>query len=696
MTGINTLFTQMEFLKHPLLWIICSLLLLLLSPSFCRAQQSVVEKGLSTGKMKTRAENALKGGDIYTALFYLEEVVKTTPEDLDGQYKLAEMYRLSRNYKKASPAYASVFEKAPTKFPFALYYQGIMEKMCGNYDSAKKVLIKFKKMGHNLGDRNFKKILSREIAGCDSGMMYKEFPDNVHLVNAGNSVNHPHTEFSPIFLDTTTMVFGSLRMDSLTFFETKGKEAAKPHRQVYKAKKEKGIWVETGKDEIINDADMEMGNFTYSPYSDTYYFSKCKKDNSGKVRCKIFYTSRVRGKWSKPEALPDPVNIEGFTSTQPAIAADTSKKREYLYFVSDRAGGKGGLDIWYTSYNSRRKIWGKPRNAGLVNTSETECTPFFHIPTQTLYFSSNGHTNAGGLDVFKTYKDAQGRSIYPQNLSFPINSPQDDLGFTLSEDGTKGLLVSNRPGGTPYFHETCCDDIYAFEIFPPKPFQCTLQLAVDNPDSSGCVGQTLKLSLIDLKTKEEKKYKVRLSNCNFTLALKRNSKYIFSIDKEGFQPDSVVIVTRDMAAEVDVHKIIAFRAIEKAEKKLIQETPTIGQAFVLNDIQYETAKDALNAEGKIAIDSLLLPFLKQHPKDKLLISSHTDDVGSKKSNEDLSQRRAAVVEKYLISKGIPADRITAKGFGETKPIAPNKNADGTPNLIGRSINRRTEFLLINK
>ncbi|MFN3403466.1 MAG: OmpA family protein [Cytophagaceae bacterium] len=663
---------------------------------FAFSQHSIeIEKDISVKKMKDRAVHAIKIGDVYTALFYYEEVVKIQPEDIDAWFQLAEAYRLSRNYTKAEETYARVYEKAPGKYPFSLFYMGQMQKMGGKYEEAKKNLVLFKKESRNLGDKNFAKLLTKEIVGCDSGMVYKEFPDNVLISNAGKSVNYPHVEFSPIFLDSTTMLFGSLRMESLKYFDVSDENReVQPVRQVYKAVKVNGEWKEKGKDEVFNDETMDMGNFAYSPYSGKYFFSKCTKDKKGKVTCKLFVTEKVKGKWSSPEQLPSPVNLDGYTNTQPTIMYDTVSKKEFLYFVSDRPGGKGGLDIWYTSFVPKKKEWAEPKNAGGMNTPETECTPFFHIPTQTLYFSSNGHPSSGGLDVFKVWKQDDGRYVKPQNLSFPINSPQDDLDFTLSEDGKKGFVVSNRPGGTPYFHETCCDDIFGFEILPPKPFLCTLDLSVVNPDSADCAGQLLNIKVYDHKTKKESFDTVRLTDCKHLLPLEKNQRYSFYIDKDGFQKDTLVVETRDMASAEILKKNLVLKPIEKPAPEIISEVPTEGKAFVLKDIQYETNADELSDEAKAALDSILIPFLKKHPDDKVYISSHTDDAGSHKYNMNLSQRRAQNVVKYLISKGVDSHRLHSKGFGETKPIAPNTNPDGSPNIFGRSINRRTEFLLV--
>jgi OmpA-OmpF porin, OOP family len=693
---------------------------------------NAIERDITAKKMKDRAAFAAKTGDVYSALFYYQAVVLKDSNDLDAFYQMAEMYRYSRNYKKAEETYSKILLKAPGRYPFALYYKGLMQKMCGNYEEAKKNMTLFKKETKNIGDKSFASILTKEIAGCDSGMTYMEFPNNVIIENVGNSVNHPHTEFSPVLLDSSNMIFGSLRMDTLSFFDIFDNQYEKqPVRQIYQAEKSDGKWEEKGKFEAFNDPNADMGNFVYSSYSGKYYFSKCSKSDLGHVICKIYSVEKVDGKWSQPELLPPPVNIEGYTSTQPALMLDStsvatanpnikkpvdnkkdSKNKntkpvntpapkpaviEYLYFVSDRPGGKGGLDIWSTTYNSTRKDWAKPVNFSTVNTTATECTPFYNAPAQTLYFSSNGYATAGGLDIFGVKKEGKKYSKV-KNLSFPINSPQDELGFMTNAEGNKGVFVSNRPGGTPYFHETCCDDIYAFEIIPVKKFVCKLDLTLVDPDTSGCApNQFMKIISFDAQGLNAKTDTVTVPDCKYLMTLEKNYNYRFLVEREGYQKDTLILETRDMCvAEIIEKKLLMNRIKKDTLVAIIDEVPKEGKTFVLKDIQYEFDQASLTDTAKMALDSVLIPFLREYPNDKLMIHSHTDNQGSHSYNHRLSQKRAESVVKYLVSKGIDPARLNPKGNGETKPLMPNENPDGTDNPLGRAMNRRTEFLLLKE
>jgi outer membrane protein OmpA-like peptidoglycan-associated protein len=709
----------MKYLSHSILFILFTF-----SISLFAQNGEGIDKNLSLAKMKSRAKIAYETGDIYTALFYYEEVVKKDTNDVKTLFQVAEMYRYSRNYSSAVTAYKKVYNTSPSEYSIALYYQALMLKMCGKYDEAKTAFLEFRKISAAIGDKSFKALLAKDIAGCDSGIVYRDFPQNIKVKNVGNSVNHPHTEFSPVLLDSTRLAFGSLRIDSVEYYDTRSEHLQKqPVRQLYEAKKVKDQWVEQGVLEDINDPNVDMGNFVYSPYTGRFYFTKCSKDHHGKVTCEIYYTEKVSGRWTQPSKLPAPVNVAGFTSTQPTIVIDTSSatakpvatntnknmpprktggvkptpkpvvnQTEYVYFVSDRPGGKGGLDIWYTSYNESKKIWNEPVNFTAANTTETECTPYFHVPTQTFYYSTNGLTNVGGLDVYKMEKDGR-RFLRPQNLSYPVNSPQDELSYTLSDNGKKGFFVSNRPGGTPFFHETCCDDIYSFEIIPAPPFVCTLDLNVLNPTNT-CAGEVLNIQKTNLKTKTRVMDTIRLTDCSYNLSLTQNTKYAFFFQKSGYLTDTLFVETKEMCSNPVIKKELRLIPISSIPKEVVQiEKPVEGEAFVLKDIQYESNQTELNADARKVLDDVLIPFLKLHPADKIIISSHTDDLGSNKYNMDLSQKRANSVMAYLISKGIAANRIQAKGYGETKPITSNENPDGSANEIGRSINRRTEFLI---
>lgn len=685
----------MTTIKHTLTFLFSVLCCFALQAQLEHQHEELPINVKSLPKMKHRANYALKSGDAYTALFYYEEIVKLDTADNEALFQLAELQRFTRNYEEAEKSYAKVYAKEPRKYTIAHYYQGVMLKMSDRPEEAKEQLIKFKQESRGGGDKVFKRHLLREIVGCDTAITLKEFPENVLITNAGQEVNHPHIEYSPVMLDTNNMMFGSLVADSLHFFDVSFDNAEpQPKRQLYTVHRTAEGWQQKSLFNAINDSTMHMGDFAVSPNGKNIYFTKCEKNAKDIVVCKLYVSQKIKGKYTAPELLPEPINIDGYNSTQPTVAYDTARKKEYLYFVSDRPEGKGGYDIWFTFYDTRKRGWRDPINlGGYINTPDMETTPYFHQATGEFYFSSDGHATMGGLDVFKTKKEGR-KWEKPQNIGYPLNSAQDDIGFYIANDGQYGMLVSNRKGGTPYFHETCCDDIYEFRILPPKPFDCDLHLMVSSEDTSGCEGKRLQITSTDSKTKNLIEMDTVLANCDFIYPLDRRHEYTFTIHETGFEDDTLKLTTKDQCASEEIQKELALKIIREPEPEIPKEKPTEEAPFVLKDVHYESDKAELTDEAKKSLKEVLIPYLKSHPEATALIASHTDHVGSKKYNEDLSQRRAENVVKYLIKNGIPKDKLVAKGFGETKPIAPNTNPDGTHNEIGMSLNRRTEFSFV--
>ena len=197
----------------------------------------------------------------------------------------------------------------------------------------------------------------------------------------------------------------------------------------------------------------------------------------------------------KPRKLKNGINKSGYTSTQPAfgIRKYRRKSMEILYFVSDRPGGKGGTDIWYTLFNKENTM-SKPVNCGsAINTIGNEITPFYHHETKELYFSSDFHYGKGGYDIFKSY-GSQKSWKRPVNLE-AINSGYDDTYFSWREYLANGTFVSNRSGSRSALNPNCCDDIYYFDYTPAS----LLEGMIVKGDSGRTGLEQVQLGLADLE-----------------------------------------------------------------------------------------------------------------------------------------------------------------------------------------------------
>jgi outer membrane protein OmpA-like peptidoglycan-associated protein len=353
-----------------------------------------------------------------------------------------------------------------------------------------------------------------------------------------------------------------------------------------------------------------------------------------------------------------------------------------VYFVSDRERGKGGLDIWYTIYDEKRKTYKKPRNVGkAINTKGSEMTPYYDMKTQTMYFSSDGKANIGGLDLYKIKGQANKWKI-AENMGVPFNSSADDLDFALNPNGKGGYFVSNREGGFSTYNPTCCDDIFEFSYLNYVDIKYIGSI-VDFETGDCMEGEsTINVYITNDDKARMLTESIDIIDCDFVLSLQPGFDYEIEISKVGFFANQDTVTTKHILKSGNLRNSPI--ALTK-----ITEVP-----IVIPDINFNYDSDKLTEESKNVLDTTLVLTLRDNPNIRIEIRAHTDSKGSAAYNKRLSQKRAESVKKYLISKEYDAERFKATGFGEDMPIAPNKKPDGSDNPAGRKKNRRTEFSVI--
>ncbi|MCF8278189.1 MAG: OmpA family protein [Flavobacteriales bacterium] len=675
-----------QFFRSTQFGLIGILLFLGIASSF--AQQSLPEtEKLSMRKVRGLAINSLRLGDTYSALVYYKEWSKRKPENVAVNFQLAELYRNSRDYAHASESYWKVLKLkgGADAYPMALYYAGDMDMQNGKYEDAKKNLLKFKHFAAEMKDTWYKKATLTKIEGCDLGISLRDSVNTSEVEHLDESINKAHIEFSPIPIDSVTLVYGSLVSDQVEFYDIETLDSTLlPKRKFYLAKKESGKWVSKGEfnEPTGGDQPEHIGNGALSPDGNRFYFTKCQENFQGKVICHLFFSEKENGKWGEPVEMNDQINLPNYTTTQPTIGRESKRNQEVIYFVSDRPEGKGGLDIWFTEYHARTKRFREPQNAGaVVNTPGTEFTPYYDVSTHTLYFSSDGNVGLGGLDVYKVEGEkSKWAKDSVQHLGKAVNSPADDFDFVLNKDRQTGFLVSNREGGVSLMNATCCDDIYAFEFVEYVNIHLK-GLVID----STCLDDVdIFLYMNDPETgtrylAEE----LRGNPCTFSFTLEPGREYSIEAKKTGYFNDVVHVSTMKLTPADTLTKELK---LEKIPRKPI----------VLNGINYGYDSADLTADAKISLDTGLYPIMTDNPQIIIELSSHTDSKGSDDYNLKLSERRAKSVVDYMISKGIDPQRLVPKGYGENKPIALNEFEDGTDNPDGRARNRRTEFEIIGE
>jgi OOP family OmpA-OmpF porin len=679
-----------------------SAILVLLSLALSLNAQVANLEELSPTQLKKFALNAERAGDVFTAIYFFEKYREYRPHNSRVNYELASLHLHVRNYKQARDLFEIVIKDAGSKYPMALFYYAQMLKSTGNYDEAIKQFNNFKRNYDEKDSRDINKLVRNEIEGCDSAKKIISNPLNINIGYLNESVNSPHIELSPIPIDDKTFIYSSLRVDSLVYFTDKNIDTELPVRQFYVAHKKGMDWM--GGELLsapLNVPGVETGNGVLSRDGNRFYFTRSVKNWQGKVISSIYRSMMVDGKWTEPVKLPPIINDPNYTSTQPALGRTAQSDREILFFVSDRPEGKGGLDIWYTVWNDDKDVFSNPKNLGSkINTAGDEMTPFYDIPTRTLYFSSTGLPGIGGLDVFNAFGE---RSDWKRvkNLGYPVNSSYDDLYFTISKLGGDGFFVSNRPDSLN--PATCCDDIFYYSwndfvritvtgaIYPFEKDRFGRKRDLSdfdfmNPDASIKPMEKAIIALYMLD-KESNEYVfmdryITSTNGKFYFNLQPNEEYEFRM--EGFQYfDEKNYLSTDY-----------FNFSDTIQMPPIWVNVLTDKPIVLENIYYDFNSADLSDRAKNVLDTTLLVLLKEAPEFIIEIGAHTDSIGEAQYNLELSQQRADNVVSYLISKGIPKERLVAKGYGSTKPVAPNFLPDGSDNPDGREKNRRTEFRIV--
>lgn len=634
-------------------------------------------------RTKHLAREAKREGDIYVALEHYNQLFLRDSNDYRVLLELAELSRLTNNYLKAELYYSRITKSSKGyKSPEAWFYLAQMQKSNGKYKDATKSLANFKKFS-NKADPTMKKLAKVELEGCTLAISYEDSVAKTSVFVMNGNINGKHAEFSPIPLTENKIIFGSLRTPQEIIYTVEEFDSLAPKRKLYLAEKQGDTWKSLGQfNEEFNDEEFDIANGTFSLDSNRFYFTRCSQNWQYKTICHIYVSKKIKGSWSKPVPLNELVNIPDFTSSHPCMGRESKKNKEVMYFVSDREGTKGGMDIWVAEYDERKKSFKKPRNIGSkINTVGDELTPYYDMKSKTLYFSSNGRPGFGGMDIFSAMGDASTWQD-PKNLGLPLNSPADDLDFILRPSGKGGYLVSNRKGGQSFYHETCCDDIYEFNYLKFVTVKCDLEILDKKNDD--CIKNIEELNVYivdeDGKLLIQQNYNI---NCTGQVELRPGFDYLIEAKKNGYFNETVAVSTKNISTSSSI-----------PAKLLLRKKPL--EPIVLKNVQFEFNSAVLSAASKKALDTTLLELFKRNPELILELSAHTDNKGSDDFNLKLSQKRAESVVNYLVSKGIPKDQLIAKGYGETYPIAPNTKSDGSDNPEGRELNRRIEFKIIGE
>jgi len=409
----------------------------------------------------------------------------------------------------------------------------------------------------------------------------------------------------------------------------------------------------------------DQGAATVSPDGNTIYLTRWTTQNNIKL-ASVYISTRTGDKWSEPKSLGQNVNVEGYSSMQPFVTTDG----KYLLFASNRPGGMGKNDLWYCMLENGMP--GPARNLGtVINTRDEEQAPFYDAEKKALIFSSDGRVGLGGLDFYSSEGDI-GNWGPPKNLGMPLNSAKDDIYYTAVDKQhpmAKGYISSDR-------ESVCC-----LELFGTKKINKTISgLIVDCDNNLPLTGA--KVTLLDTILQKVLQQITLDETGHYSFEVEAKKQYKIMAEKENYFSKAIYVNTDDLA-RVDslVNPTICLKHFE------------IGKPIILKDIYYDFDKATLRPQSLIVLDTVVAIML-DNPNIIIEMSAHTDSKGKDAYNIKLSQRRAQSCVDYLISRGISTSRMIAKGYGKTRPIAPNTLPDGKDNPEGRQLNRRTEFKVL--
>ena len=563
--------------------------------------------------------------------------------------QLAESYYNVFNTKEAVKWYAKVVEQKQDAETYYKYAQ--MLKAEGNFKEADKQMQQFAQLAPN--DQRAKAFKSNPN-------YLPELKGQSKLYDIAKSdVSSDKTDFGAVLTNDNNVYFASARNTS----KRNSNFNDEPYLDIYKATYNangtisEAVAVDNintkwhdGPVSITNDGNtMYYGSESFNEKE--YVKDKAKKAKFGKIY--LYKATKQGDTWSNSKPLP--FNNKEYDVRNPSI----SKDGKTLYFSSNMPDGFGGEDIWKVSVNGDE--YGTPENLGAkVNTEANESFPFI-TDDNVLFFSSNGKTGFGGLDVFKMDLNKGSEAM---NVGEPVNTSKDDFAFTYNATKKVGFFSSNRDG---------VDNIYKADPV------CNVQALVRVKDAkTGKVIEGATVLLVDEKQKTVSNQTTALNGETLTGVL-CNTAYSAQVSKQGYE-SGVFEVAKAENEQVVVEALLTPIMPIITEKEVI-----------LQPIFFEFNKSNITAEGAAELDKLVM-VMNEYPNMVIFAKSHTDSRGSDKYNMNLSDRRAKSTVQYLISKGIAKDRISGQGFGESEPKVACKPC--TEEQYAQ--NRRSEFLIVKK
>lgn len=662
-----------------------SLICVFISVTFFSFGQTVDENGVDLQYRIKQAEKKFLRAEYDEASIDYFDLIRYFPNDAFLHFQLAEASFKMRDYVTAQESYRLAFVNDSLNFRYAQFMMARMMKYNSNYEDAAKEFDLFLHNEKNAGHPEWMEQATLEKQGCFLALQEKLPNKNISVIHLDSTINHYFTESSPLQLDSATLIYSTLRMDSMDSEHYFNIVPALSH--FYRSVKTKNGWSEGERIfSPINNYDFHSGNGTLTQDGKRFYFTECPFRMTGDLNCYISISNYHNGDWGNPDKLNKEINQKDYVSTQPTVAADKNGN-DVLYFVSDREGGMGGMDIWKAVLQNGEMI-SPPENLGQpINTKGNEITPFFDKKNQRLYFSSDFRIGMGGYDI---YYSEEGNNYWsnPVNVGMPVNSSVDDMYYSAGFDTSEAFIISNRTGIIGLQGPTCCDDIFMIKHEQTKTVWLKKIVVLNQQNVSDTLKEVGLIIKAFSKNGTPSSLDTFLSDpATFKMKLEFDNTYeISAVKKNWITPPPSVINPKDLQESKKQYARILMEKI-KAEPKIL-------------NVYYQYDSDSILPESFSVLDTVN-QILNNNPSIKIELASHTDSRGSAEYNLDLSQNRAEACKAYLVKKGIDPLRIIPIGYGETRQLQDclaekleGCSEDPSTDCPCHQKNRRTEFRII--
>lgn len=608
------------------------------------------------GEIYGQAYEAAQNADYKNAINLLNDALKLEPKFVDVYLSRAGMYANMKNYKASVSDFETATRMDPVYSNTYLLPYSISLSGTGNFTKALEIVNQFlatpglneqsMKAGH------YRKKTFEFAIAYDQQMKKKNLPAYIFSPeNMGDSINSASLEYFPSFtIDGSTMIFTRRENSDEDFYESRLTD---------------GRWSKATPIAGKINTNLNEGAQNISQDGEWLIFTGCNYPE-GAGSCDLYISYQTKnGGWTEAENMGPAINTE-FWESSPSLSPD----KRHLYFSSSRPGGYGGKDIWMSTRSTSGQ-WGKPENLGPeVNTNADEGCPFIHADNRTLYFNSNGHEGYGLTDLFLSKRkedESWGNAV---NLGYPVNSIDDEGSLIVSSDGKTAYFASDgmdTKGGL---------DLYTFNLREDIRADKTLWVKGKVFDRKTNAGLPSSVELTDISTRKVISKLQTDEDGNYLVTLPVGKDYAFNVNRKGYLFYSDNFSMKTVGGDAPLVVNIPLQPIET------------GAMVILKNVFFDSKEYTLKEESKSELDQLIR-LMTENPRLNILISGHTDNVGSATDNLALSNNRAKAVITYLQQNGIDIKRLSSNGMGAAKPIA------GNDTEAGRAQNRRTELSIIS-